>query len=89
MKFLYELTQGANILEASRWTVSRWVRGGFSYVWSFGKKIDNPMAKLGLNVAQQILEHEQDLGRAAAILLLIALDSAYNSVLAVSLAQRT
>lgn len=48
-----------------------------------GKKEHNPMVELGLKVAERVLEHETDAGRSAAILLLIALDSAYNSVLAV------
>lgn len=42
------------------------------------------MRELGKLVAQRILESERDAGRAAAILLLTALDGAYNSVLAVS-----
>lgn len=43
------------------------------------------MVELGFRVAEMVLEHERDPGRSAAILLLNALDSAYNSVLAVSL----
>lgn len=49
-----------------------------------GKQESNPMVELGFEVAERVLEHERDPGRSAAILLLIALDSAYNSVLAVS-----
>jgi hypothetical protein len=80
MTFLYNLTRDGNILEANRWNITR----GFL---SMGKKDSNPMTKLGLKVAERVLEHEGDAGRSAAILLMIALDSAYNSVLAVSLAQ--
>ena len=40
--------------------------------------------ELGKLVAQRILESERDAGKAAAILLLTALDGAYNSVLVVS-----
>ena len=43
------------------------------------------MVELGFKVAERVLKHERDPGRSAAILLLTALDSAYNSVLAVSL----
>ena len=86
MKFLFELTQDANVLEASRWSITRWSRDTLGYIWRIGRKRKaNPMAELGLRVAKHIIEHEKDSGRAAAILLLTALDSAYNSVLAVSL----
>ena len=86
MAFLFELTKKANILEASRWPLTRWAKNTLGYVWPFGKRSSkNPMTALGLKVAEKVLEHERDAGRAAAILLLIALDSAYNSVLAVSL----
>ena len=40
------------------------------------------MSELGFQVARRILKHERESGRATVILLLIALDSAYNSVLA-------
>ena len=45
------------------------------------------MVDLGFKVAERVLEHERDAGRSAAILLMVALDSVYNSVLAVSLAR--
>ena len=44
--------------------------------------------ELGKLVAQRILESERDAGKAAAILLLTALDGAYNSVLVVSYTSR-
>ena len=84
MNVLYQLTKDANVLEASRLTITQWIRSSLRYLFWFGKRVDNPMTKLGFKVAQRILEHEKDSGRAAAILLLNALDSAYNSVLAVS-----
>ena len=80
MKFLYDLTRNGNIWQANRWSITR----GFL---AMGKEESNPMVKLGFNVAQRILEHESDVGKSAAILLLIALDCAYNSVLAVSRAK--
>ena len=86
MKFLFGLTQNAHVRAASRWTITRWSRDTLRYVLLMGRRRKtNPMTELGLKVAKQIIEHEKDSGRAAAILLLIALDSAYNSVLAVSL----
>lgn len=41
------------------------------------------MSELGFNVAQEVLKEDADVGRAAAKMLIVALDSAYNSVLAV------
>lgn len=41
------------------------------------------MEALGFKVAQEVLKNEKKSGRAAAILLLTGLDSAYNTVLAV------
>ena len=79
MNFLYDLTTQANILEANRWTVVRWARKRLSVL--FGRYTSNPMTELGFKVAQQILSHEKDTGRAAAVLLLVGLDTAYNSVL--------
>ncbi len=82
--FLFTLAKGGNAYEASRWTISRWVRDNLGALLSFGKKEKNPMRELGFRVAHDIFEIEKDSGKAAAILLLIALDSAYNSVIAVS-----
>ncbi|KAF7560121.1 hypothetical protein G7046_g4030 [Stylonectria norvegica] len=81
MKFLFKLTQSGNIQEANRWAISRWTKNSLEYLLSFGKE-RNPMRELGFRVAQDILKHEKDAGKAAAILLLVGLDSAYNSVLA-------
>lgn len=78
MKFLYDLTRNGNIWQANRWSITR------DFI-SMGKEESNPMVELGFKVAERILEHERDAGSSAAILLLTALDSAYNSVLAVSL----
>lgn len=79
MQFLFELAESGNIKEANRWRFLRVL---------FGGNTDTPanhMKQLGTTVAKRILEHEKDTGRAAAMLLLTALDSAYNSVLAVCL----
>jgi hypothetical protein len=80
MTFLYDLTKNGNIWQANRWSIT----GGFL---SMGKRDNNPMVELGFKVAERVLKHERDAGRSAAVLLMVALDSAYNSVLAVSLAR--
>lgn len=83
MQFLFELAEGGSIKSASQWRIS-------SYL--FGSKADtspNHMRNLGMAVAKRILEQESDSGKAAAILLLTALDSAYNSVLAACLLDAT
>ena len=77
MNFLYDLTRSGNVLQANRWGIT-------SYILSMGRKRDNPMTELGLKVAERVLQREGDVGTTAAVLLLIALDSAYNPVLAVS-----
>ncbi|KAJ0165001.1 Linoleate 10R-lipoxygenase [Colletotrichum tanaceti] len=46
----------------------------------FGREETNPMHKMGVFVAKQVLKHEPDETKAAAILLLIALDFTYNAV---------
>jgi hypothetical protein len=79
MQFLFELAESGNIKEANKWRFPKVL---------FGAKTDTPanhMKQLGMTVAKRILEQENDTGKAAAILLLTALDSAYNSVLAVCL----
>ncbi|CCF37413.1 linoleate diol synthase [Colletotrichum higginsianum] len=45
-----------------------------------GKEETNPMHQMGVFVAKQVLKHEPDQTRAAAILLLISLDFTYNAV---------
>ena len=77
MKFLYDLTRKGSIRQANRGSITR------SLIF-MGMGESNPMIELGFKVAERVLEHERDVGRSAAVLLLIALDSAYNSVLAVS-----
>ena len=78
MKFLYELTMNGNIWQANKWDLTLGLL-------SMGKKESNPLIELGFKVARRVLEHEgYNAGRSAAILLLMALDSAYNSVVAVS-----
>ncbi|KAL9094108.1 MAG: hypothetical protein Q9165_003523 [Trypethelium subeluteriae] len=71
MSFLINLTLHANIAAANQW--------GFTQAL-FGRKRDNPMTNLGYIVAERILKGESDAGRAAAILLVVCLDFAYNSV---------
>ncbi|KAH7329412.1 putative prostaglandin G/H synthase 2/cyclooxygenase 2, pgh2/cox2 [Stachybotrys elegans] len=71
MEFLIGLTQRGNIFEAGQWAITHAL---------FGKKKMNDMSKLGVFVAKKVLQHERDQGKAAAILLLICLDFAYNAV---------
>ena len=84
MEFLLNLAKEGNILEASRWGVTRSLRGLFNQKpVSIRDQETGQMKALGLAAAQRILEQEKDSGKAAAILLLVALDVAYISVLAV------
>ena len=75
MSFLIDLTINANVAAANQWGFTRAL---------FGRKRDNPMTDLGYTVAERVLKYEGDAGRAAAILLLVCLDFAYNSVVSVS-----
>lgn len=74
MTFLYELTRAGHIRDATLWGKMKGI---------FWRSKLNPMEQLGLEIAHQVLEKEPDHGRAAAILLLIGLDSAYHGVVAV------
>lgn len=76
MKTLIDLTQRGAIWETNQWDITRAL---------FGKKQTNPMHELGVFVAKQVLDYEKDQSKAAAILLLICLDFAYNAVVSVSL----
>ncbi|KAG9506448.1 hypothetical protein J7337_003431 [Fusarium musae] len=71
MKKLIELTQRGTIWEAGQWDITRAL---------FGKKETNAMHDLGVFVAKQVLGYEKEQKKAAAILLLICLDFAYNAV---------
>lgn len=75
MKKLIDLTQKGTIWEAKQWDITRAL---------FGKKPTNAMHDLGVFVAQQVLGYEKDQKKAAAILLLICLDFAYDAVVSVS-----
>ena len=75
MNKLIELTQNGTIWAASQWDITRAL---------FGKRPNNPMRELGDFVAKRVLAYEKDQNKAAAILLLICLDFAYNSVVSVS-----
>ena len=72
MQKLIDLTESGNIKEANKW-------------FSSLDHSSSHIKKLGIKVAKSVLEREKDRGRAATILLLTALDSAYNSVLAVGI----
>jgi hypothetical protein len=71
MKFLTELARRGSIWEASQ----SWFMRSLC-----GKKDTNPMFELGVFVARQVLEYERDQAKAAAILLIVCLDFAYNAV---------
>ncbi|KAH7258995.1 heme peroxidase-domain-containing protein [Fusarium redolens] len=79
MGFLLKLTEEGNVKEAGRWKMTRWFGSVFG---ALGGKKENYMEALGYRVATEIIEREHDTGKAAAILLLTGLDSAYNVVLA-------
>ena len=77
MQFLYDLAENGNIRAASRFSLSSL----FS-----NDKDESPEKKMqsfGMKIAKSVLEQDKGAGRAAATLLLVALDGAYNSVLAV------
>ncbi|KAL8706501.1 MAG: hypothetical protein Q9201_000433 [Fulgogasparrea decipioides] len=83
MGFLLKLAEEGNIVEADRWGLSRTIRSFFKRTSTSDHDGEcEPMKALGQSVAARILEEEWDTGKAAAILLLTALDVAYISVLA-------
>ncbi|KAK1777626.1 heme peroxidase-domain-containing protein [Copromyces sp. CBS 386.78] len=84
MKFLYELTlDEGNVAEANKFRLTRALQSVASWFWKSAAGDKNPMSELGFKVSEQVLQEQKgDAGRAAAILLLTALDSSYNSVLA-------
>lgn len=75
MKKLTDLAEKGTIWEAGQWDITRAL---------FGKRQTNAMHDLGVVVAKQVLDYEKDQSKAAAILLLICLDFAYNAVVSVS-----
>lgn len=79
MEILHNLVLGGSIAEANRWSATRY--------W-FGTSNDNPMTKLGYEVAERVLRHESSPTAAASIMVFVGLHAAYNSVLAVSIHQK-
>lgn len=78
MQFLFDLTESGNIRAASQFS--------FSSLFSWNGTDESPEAKMksfGMRIAKSVLEQDKSAGRATATLLLVALDGAYNSVLAV------
>ena len=76
MEVLLELIESGNLKAASRFSLSHFFGG---------EKTPQNIQEIGMTVARQTLKRENNiLGKAAAVLLLTALDGAYNSVLAVS-----
>ncbi|CZS85760.1 unnamed protein product [Fusarium graminearum] len=82
MSFLLKLAQEGNICEAGKWRTTRWLQGFFGAIASFGHDKPNFMTALGYRVAGEVLQREKNTTKAATILLLTGLDSAYNVVLA-------
>ncbi|KAF4445770.1 heme peroxidase [Fusarium austroafricanum] len=82
MSFLLKLTEKGNIREAGRWRMTRWASSVLGAIGSLGKNKPNFMTALGFRVAGEVLKRERNTSKAAAILLLTGLDSAYNVVLA-------
>ena len=82
MRFLFHLAENGNAKEVDRF----WITKRFFACFNDGNanNASKNMRKLGITVAERILATEKDVGKTAAVLLLIALDGAYNSVLAVS-----
>ncbi|KXJ89872.1 putative prostaglandin G/H synthase 2/cyclooxygenase 2, pgh2/cox2 [Microdochium bolleyi] len=76
MNTLIELTQNGTIWEAGSWGISQTLFGT--------KEKSNPMHDLGVFVAKEVLKYEKDQEKAAAILLLVCLDFAYNAVVALT-----
>lgn len=79
MQFLFDLTESGNIRAASQFS--------FSSLFSWNGTDESPEAKMksfGMRIAKSVLEQDKSAGRATATLLLVALDGAYNSVLAFS-----
>ena len=84
MEFLLNLAREGSILEAGRWGISRSLRSLFNQQPTSNRDRETGhMKALGLAAADRILKQENDSGKAAAILLMVALDVAYISVLAV------
>ncbi|KAK3989229.1 heme peroxidase-domain-containing protein [Cladorrhinum sp. PSN332] len=82
MNFLHDLTlKEGTIVEAKKSLMTRKLSSFGRWLFTGHKGTANPMRQLGLEVAERILANEPDPGRAAAIFLLVGLDSAYNSVL--------
>ncbi|KAK3364554.1 hypothetical protein B0T25DRAFT_576792 [Lasiosphaeria hispida] len=80
MHFLFDLTLKGHMATANRFFLTRKLRDASRFC--FGAKW-NSMEQLGLEISQTILQQENyKAGRAAAILLLVGLDNAYNTALA-------
>ncbi|KAH8651167.1 heme peroxidase-domain-containing protein, partial [Xylariales sp. PMI_506] len=73
IKFLYDLTRHGHISRFGSWGEF------FNNLWPFGKD-PSPIKRLGLQIAAAIKQREKKHDHAVAIMLLIGLDSAYNSV---------
>ncbi len=78
LQFLYDLAESGNVRAASKFS--------FSDYFSKNSTDESPETKMksfGMKIVKSVLEQDKGAGRATATLLLIALDGAYNSVLAV------
>ena len=82
MQFLYDLAESGNVKAAN----GSWLSSSFSSLFSRHGTDGDPetnMKSFGMKIVKSVLDQTKDAGRATATLLLIALDGAYNSVLAV------
>jgi hypothetical protein len=68
---------------ASRGTIAQASQLGAIKAWFMGST-ENPMTRLGCSIAKDIMVYENNASKAAAILLLVCLDFAYNAVNSVS-----
>ena len=80
MQFLFDLAKSGNVRAVSRWSLSS------IFSWHGGDdSTETKMKRFGMEIAKAVVEQDRDIGRAAVSLLSVALDGAYNSVLAVSI----
>ena len=83
MQFLYDLAESGNIRAASKSSLSNF------FSWNgTDESPETKMKSFGMKIAKSMLEQDKDAGRATATLLLVALDGAYNFVLAVRISLR-
>lgn len=78
MQFLYDLAESGNIRAASKFSLWSYVARNVT-----DESPETRMKSFGMKIAKSVLEQDKGVGIAIATLLLIALDGAYHSALAV------